>query len=50
VEELKYNVRCEISTISGEVMQIVTSSAVVPSAFCQEGNIFSICCNTGEFC
>jgi hypothetical protein len=25
------------------------SSVVVLSAFSQEGNIFSICCNTGEF-
>jgi len=30
-------------------MQIVTSSAVVLSAFGREGNIFSTCCNTGDF-
>ena len=35
---------------SGEELQVVTtSSAVILSAFGQEGNIFSMCCNTGDF-
>jgi len=27
-----------------------TCSTGILTAFGQEGNIFSICCNTGEFC
>jgi hypothetical protein len=49
LEELRYNIRREISTISGEEFQKVQkSSAVVLSAFVQEGNIFSTCRSTGN--
>jgi hypothetical protein len=44
------NSRLNISTISGEEIQIIQrSSAVALSAFGQEGNIIIICCSTGEF-
>ena len=43
------NSRLNISTISGEELRrIQRSSAVVLSAFGQEGNILSICCGPGE--
>jgi hypothetical protein len=32
-----------------ELQRVTTSSAVVPSAFGQDGNICSTCCGTGEF-
>jgi len=38
LEEVRYNIRREISVISG----------VVLSAFGQKGKIFSICCSTGD--
>jgi hypothetical protein len=49
LEELRNNIRHDTSTISTQEHQKVTSSVVVLSAFCQEGNIFSICCSTDEF-
>jgi len=46
----KRNFRPENSKTPGEELQIITtSSAVVLSAFGLEGNIFSMCCNTGDF-
>jgi len=50
LEALRNNIRCKISTISGKEPQKVNN--VFPgvlSAFNQEGNIFSICCNIDEF-
>jgi hypothetical protein len=50
LEALRNNICCKISTISGKELQKVNN--VFPgvlSAFSEEGNIFSICCNTGEF-
>jgi len=42
--------RPENSKTPGEELPIITtSSAVVLSAFGLEGNIFSMCCNTGDF-
>jgi hypothetical protein len=32
----------------GEELPIVTSCAVMLNAFGREGNIFSMCCNTGD--
>jgi hypothetical protein len=49
LEEPRHNIHCEIITISGEEQQDLTCSAETLSAFGQEGNIFSICCNTGLF-
>jgi hypothetical protein len=43
------NFRPENSKTSGEELPILTKSyAVVLSAFGREGNIFSMCCNTGD--
>jgi len=48
--KLRNNIRCEISTISGQDLRRVNkSSAVVVGAFGLKGNIFSICCSPSEF-
>jgi hypothetical protein len=48
LEGLRKNFRPENSKTSGEELQIVTSSAVILNAFGREGNIYSMCCNTGD--
>jgi hypothetical protein len=51
----KIGVRCvmsarrEISAVSGRERKRIKYVAVLLSVFGPEGNIFSICCSTGEF-
>jgi hypothetical protein len=50
LEALRNNIYYKISTTSGKELQKVNN--VFPgvlSAFSQDGNIFSTCCNIGEF-
>jgi hypothetical protein len=49
LEELRNDIHCEISAVSREELQRVNMFSGALSAFGQEGNIFSICCSTGEF-
>ena len=51
LEELRYHIRRQISTIAGEELQRVNnSSALVLSEIDQEGNIFSISFSLVSFC
>jgi hypothetical protein len=51
LEELRNNIRPEVSTIPGENPQRVNNNTFCGfiGCICQEGNSFGICCITGEF-
>jgi len=49
LEEVKNNIRREMSTISRQEFQAVDTDFRPYTSFGQDGNIFSICCITGQF-